>query len=383
MSESRAKVLHVITHLDGGGAQDNTLLTVEHLDRARYTVDLAAGPGALEDRARRVADHVQILDSLHRPLFAPGTIRTFLQLRRACAGYDVVHTHGSKGGVLGRLAARSQRVPVVVHTIHGLPVTPTMSRPLRRLLLAVERTAARCADRIVCVCQTNATEALELGITTPAQTRVVVSGVDDAALTQGDGARIRQELGIAANAPVVGSVTRLMEQKAPLDLVAAAHEIVAARPDAHMLIVGDGPMRDEVTAAVGGHDRIHVMGQRADVADVLAAIDVVVFSSLWEGLGRALTEAVLVGKPVVATAVNGVPELVEDGVSGFLVPSGEPRILAGRTLDLLDLPDRGRSWGAAGAARISGRYDVRRMVAGVDDVYAECLTGPARQTVGV
>jgi glycosyltransferase involved in cell wall biosynthesis len=376
----RVRVLHVITHLGRGGATDNTLLTVAGLDRSRYQVDLAAGPGDLEADARAAADRLFLLPGLARALGRPADLRAAATLWRLAAGYDIVHTHTAKAGVLGRLAARARKVPAVVHTIHGFPVHPGMSRTTRRALLAIERLAARCADRVIAVCEANAGEALALGIAKPEQLAVIVSGVPTPAVVAGDRARGRAELGLPEHAPVVGTITRLMEQKAPLDFVATARRIVAADPAAHVLVVGDGPLRAEVDRAAAHEPRIHLLGFRDDVPDLLAAIDVVAFSSLWEGLGRALTEAVLAGRPVVATAVNGVPDLVVDGVNGYLVPPGRPDLLAERTLAVLGLPDRGASLGAAGAARIRGRFDVTEMVAGIDALYREALGEPGRRS---
>jgi glycosyltransferase involved in cell wall biosynthesis len=372
-------VLHVITHLDHGGAQDNTLLTVAGLDRRRYQVDLLGGPGALEQQARDSADRCIVLPHLRRSLWSLGDLRTAVALWRQVGGYDVVHTHGSKAGVLGRLVARTRRVPAVIHTIHGFPVHDYMARGKRQALLALERAAARCADRIVCVCDANAREALTLGIARPGQLRVVVSGLPSDLVRSGDGDRVRRELGIPPGAPVVGTVTRLMEQKAPLDFVAAAGRVLAAARDAHVLLVGDGPLRDQVATAASGIPRLHLLGFRTDVPDVLAAVDVVAFSSLWEGLGRALTEAVLVGKPVVATAVNGVPDLVIDGQTGYLTRPGRPDQLAARILDVLALPDKGAAMGAAGSGRLAGRFEVDEMVTGIDTVYQEVLRERGRR----
>jgi glycosyltransferase involved in cell wall biosynthesis len=374
----RVRVLHVITHLGRGGATDNTLLTVAGLDRSRYRVDLAAGPGDLEADARAAADRLFLLPGLARALGRPADLRAAAALWRLVAGYDIVHTHTAKAGVIGRWAARARKVPAVLHTIHGFPVHPGMRWPTRQALLAVERLAARCADRVIAVCDANAGEALALGIAAPEQLAVVVSGVPTPAVVAGDRARGRAALGLPEHAPVAGTVTRLMEQKAPLDFVAAARRIVAADPAAHVLLVGDGPLRAEVERAVADQPRIHLLGFRDDVPDLLAAIDVVAFSSLWEGLGRALTEAVLAAKPVVATAVNGVPDLVVDGTNGYLVPPGRPDLLAERTLAVLGLPDRGASLGAAGAARIHGRFDVTEMVAGIDALYRSALGEPSR-----
>jgi glycosyltransferase involved in cell wall biosynthesis len=376
------RVLHVITHLDRGGATDNTLLSVAGLDRARYRVDLAAGPGELEARARTAADRLLLVPSLGRALRPARDLRAAVALWRLVGGYDVVHTHTAKAGVLGRLAARARGVPLVVHTIHAFPVNDRMPWLQRRLLLAVERLAARRTHRILTVCQANAAEALALGIAQAGQLRVVASGVPVAALRAGDGARVRAELGIPADAPVVGTLTRLMEQKAPVDFVAAGRRVVAASADTHVLVAGDGPLRAVVEAAAGGEPRIHLLGYREDVADLLAAMDVVAFSSLWEGLGRALTEAVLAAKPVVATAVNGVPDLVVEGVTGHLVPPGRPEELADRIQEVLGRPDRGAAMGAAGAARVAGRFDVSEMLAGLDAVYREAPGhNPARGLV--
>ena len=369
----RTRVLHIITHLDNGGAQANTLLSVAGLDRGRYVVDLAAGPGLLERQALASADRVVVLPYFRRSLYSFGDLRAAAALVRLVGDYDVVHTHGSKAGVLGRLAARMRRVPAVVHTVHGFPVHEYMPHLKRQLLLALERVAARCADRIVCVCDANVAEALSLGIARPEQVRVVVSGVPSEQVRAGSDGSVRTELGIPTDAPVVGTITRLMEQKAPLDFVAAARRVIGADPQVHVVMVGGGPLRDQVAAAAAGIPRLHLLGFRNDVPDVLAMLDVVAFSSLWEGLGRALTEAVLAGKPVVATAVNGVPDLVVDGETGYLTRPGRPNELADRILDLLARPDRGAAMGLAGASRVAGRYDVEEMVAGLDQLYQEIL----------
>jgi glycosyltransferase involved in cell wall biosynthesis len=372
-SARRVRVLHVITHLGSGGATDNTLLSVAGLDRSRYQVDLAAGHGALEDRARDAADRLIVVPGLCRELGRLGDLRAAVALWRLAGRYDVVHTHTAKAGVLGRLAARARRAPVVVHTIHAFPVNDRMPALQRRLLLAVERFAGRLADRVIAVCQANAKEAIDLGLARPEQLRVVVSGVPTEAVRRGDRAQGRRGLGIPAAAPAFGTVTRFMEQKAPLDFVAAARQVLARETEAHALVVGDGPLRGEVEAAAAGQPRLHLLGYRDDVPDLLAAMDVVVFSSLWEGLGRALTEAVLAARPVVATAVNGVSDLVVDGVTGLLVPPGRPDMLADRILGVLTLPDRGVALGRAGAARVAGRFSVDEMLAGLDAVYQELL----------
>ena len=375
-TERRTRVLHVITHLDNGGAQANTLLSVAGLDRSRYRVDLAAGPGVLESEAAESADRLVVLPYFRRSLYSLGDLRAAASLLRLAGDYDVVHTHGSKAGILGRLAARARRVPAVLHTVHGFPVHDYMPPLKRRLLLALERAAGRCTDRIVCVCEANVTEALTLGIARPEQVRVVVSGVPSELVRSGSGDRVRAELGIPADVPVVGTITRLMEQKAPLDFVAAARRVVEADLEVHVVMVGDGPLRDQVTAAAAGIPRLHLLGFRTDVPDVLAMLDVVAFSSLWEGLGRALTEAVLAGKPVVATAVNGVPDLIVPGATGLLATPGDPAALADCVLWLLDHPAEARGMGDAGSRWVRWMFDPARMCALIDQTYCRLLGLP-------
>jgi glycosyltransferase involved in cell wall biosynthesis len=365
-------VLHVITHLDHGGAQDNTLLTVEHLDRSRYEVAVASGPGVLATEAERVADHLFVLPTFRRRLLDPGDLQVARELFRLSKSYDVVHTHGSKAGIIGRAVARAARVPAIVHTVHGFPVTPATPRPVRWLLLSLERLAAAVSHAVICVCDANAKEALSLRIADPRRLHVVVSGVPTESVRSGSRA-VRRDLGIPSNAPLVTTITRFMEQKAPLDFVTAGLAILAQRRDAYVLMVGDGPLRQAVHAAAGGHPRFKLVGFRSDVPDILAASDVIAFTSLWEGLGRALTEAVVAGKPIVATAVNGVPDLVVDGDNGYLCAPGHPLDIAARVLDVLDLPDRGASLGARGAARIGDAFGIEPMVNGISEVYEACL----------
>jgi glycosyltransferase involved in cell wall biosynthesis len=373
-------VLHVLNHMDHGGAQDNTLATCEGLDRDRWRVVIAApAGGAQAERAARVADEVVDLVHLQRDLAPARELPAYQELRRVLARLrpDVVHTHGSKAGVVGRLAAAAEGVPAIVHTLHGMPVTPATARYLRPVLLAAERRAARRAHEVVCVCDSNLVEARALRIVPAGQGVVVASGVDEAlfatARTEERRTEVRRRLGLPAHAVVGVWVGRLMEQKAPLDLVAAARLALAGNPDLHLVVVGDGELRTEVERAAAGLARLHLLGHRDDVADLLATADLFVQSSLWEGLGRALTEACLAGLPSVATAVNGIPDLVSPGHTGLLVPAARPDLLANAVLEATSDLDRLQAWGLAAATSVRGRFDVRAMVDGLDAVYARCL----------
>lgn len=382
MTHARRTVLHVLNHLDHGGAQDNTLATCEGLDRRRWRVVIASPVGGAQTgRAALAADELIPLRHLRRDIDPRRERPAYRELRAAFERErpDVVHTHGSKAGVLGRLAAAHAAVPAILHTLHGMPVTPTTSAVLRPVLLAAERVAAARAHEVVCVCPSNLAEARALRIVPTGQGVVIASGVEEArfseARTPSRRAGVRAALGVPDEAVVGIWVGRMMQQKAPLDLVAAAKLALAAEPRLHLLVVGDGELHQQVSQAAAGLPRLHLLGQRDDVADLLAASDVFVQSSLWEGLGRALTEACLAGLPSVATAVNGIPDLVTPEETGLLVPPARPDALAEALLTAISDPERLSRWGATAAARARGRFDTTAMVAGLDEVYARCLAG--------
>jgi glycosyltransferase involved in cell wall biosynthesis len=382
MTTAPQLVLHVLNHLDHGGAQDNTLSTCEGLDRDRWRVAIAAPTGGAQTaRAHSAADVLLELTHLRRDISPAHELPAYRELKRVMTEVSpaVVHTHGSKAGVVGRLAAAATGVPAIVHTLHGLPVTPATPVGLRALLLRAERRAAARAHEVVCVCPANLEEARALGIVPQGQGVVVPSGVDEARFAQPGTPRrraaVRAAIGIPHNAVIAVWVGRLMQQKAPLDLVLAATAALAAHPDLHVLVVGDGELGPQVQAATAGISRLHLLGHRTDVDDLLAASDLFVQTSLWEGLGRALTEACLSGLPVVATAVNGIPNLVQDGRTGLLVPAGRPDLMTAALVYAVSDRARLRRWGAAGAAATRGLFDTTAMVRGLDAVYRRCLEG--------
>ncbi len=174
---------------------------------------------------------------------------------------------------------------------------------------------------------------------------------------------------------MVGTVTRLSAQKAPLDFVRAAATVAQSRPDVWFVMVGDGDLRPQVEALasmLGIRDRLVLTGLRRDVPELMAAFDIFVLSSLWEGLPRVLPQAMATGLPIVATAADGTAEAVEQGVNGILTPPGEPKMLAGMVLQLLQNPALAQQMGAAGLARVAAFSDTR-MVAQIDALYRELL----------
>jgi glycosyltransferase involved in cell wall biosynthesis len=369
----RIKLAHVITELVVGGAVDNTLLSAAGMDRRRWEVHVVGGPGDWVDRARASSERVYVLPSLVRPI-RPGTdARALLDLAALMRRerYDVVHTHSSKAGLLGRLAARLAGVEVVVHTIHGFPFNDqTLSPRVREALLWSERLAARVTDRLIAVAEPNVGEAERRGITAAGSIEVVHSGIDLRRFERlPDRDEARRRLGLPEDAPVVGTVGRLHDCNAPDVFVRAAHGVLAAWPEARVVIVGDGPLAEATRAATGGDRRFLMLGHREDVPSILPALDVFAFPILWGGLGRSLTEAMIVGLPVVASAVNGVPEIVEHERTGLLVPPGDVAALAGGMIRLLGDRALAGQLGRAARARVVPAFGADVMVEQLSALY--------------
>ncbi len=390
----RARVLHLITHLGVGGATDNTLLTVAGLSRSRYEVHLGAGTLDAGDeytdwtpRGREAADALFLVPHLVRdvdPRRDLRALRALTDLIRA-GSYDLVHTHCAKAGVLGRLAAHRAGVPAIVHTFHCLPwkVGADPSRTgLRRLkedakgalYVWIERYTARSTDAIITVAEANREEAIRMGLAPAGKIRTIPSGLDVERFTvPADRAGVRRDLGVDPASLLIGWVGRLSVQKDPVTFVRAARIALAGRPDLRFVLVGDGPLRSEVDAERGGDERIVLTGYRDDVPGILRALDFFALSSIWEGLGRSLTEALLVGLPVACTAVDGVPELVRDGVTGLLCPPHSPERMAESILRLVNDPAAARRMGERGREQVRGSYTSAAMIRGIEEVYAGLL----------
>jgi glycosyltransferase involved in cell wall biosynthesis len=377
---ARVKVLHVITKF-WAGAGGNTLLTVLGADPTRYDTWVAGcegGPlweraeqaGVNTVRLRRFRETISPLDDLY---VLVQLIRLIRRERPA-----IVHTHSAKAGFLGRLAAWLCHTPVIIHTFHGLPFHDFMSRRRKRAYLLLDRLVLRMTDAFLAVAPRVAREAVEHRIAKPDTITVVPSAVELDEIPSTPHPAIRAELGIPPQAPMIGTVGRLEYQKAPLDFVRMAAQVAEIRPDAHFVMVGEGPLAAETEAEARRLEvgNLHLVGFRADAPLVASAFDVFVISSLYEGLGRALTEAVASARPVVATAVNGVPDLIVPGTTGLLATPGDPSTIARCVLWLLDHPVQARRMGQTGGRWVRWMFDPALMCALIDQTYCRLLGLP-------
>ncbi len=379
----RIRVLHVITRLVVGGAPENTLLTVDRLDRTRYDVALASGlstgpEGSMEDRIPVDVAFARIPELVRDPhpvLDALAISRLYALMRRG--RYHIVHTHMTKAGLLGRIAARLAKIPVVVHTPHGHPFHDFLSPVWSEVLKWVERWLARWTDRIICLTEVEREDLLRFRIGRQKKFEVIHSGVDIDRFRRAGGTprTTRRALGLPAEGPLVGCVARLVPVKGVHYLVEALPLVRAAVSQVTAVLVGDGPLRAELArraTELGLGDAVVFLGLRRDVAEILPLFDVVVLPSLNEGMGRAAVEALAAGKPVIGSRIDGLQRVIVDGETGFLVPPADPSALAEAIIHCLTDPALSLAMGARAQQRASA-YGLEAMTTRIARLYAELL----------
>jgi glycosyltransferase involved in cell wall biosynthesis len=381
------RIVHVITRLIIGGAQENTLLTVEDLDHHyQDEVTLITGPaegpeGDLFDRARQSGVKVELFPELVRPVRPFVDLKAYRRLRAAFRRLhpDVVHTHSSKAGIVGRAAAWHEKVPAVVHTIHGLPFGPFETPLKNRLYIALEQWAARRCHAIVSVCDAMTEQALAAGVGLRDQFQTVYSGMDADAFLNPRRPRdeVRRELGLADSDIAFATVARLFELKGHDDIIAVAGEVIAARPEVRFVWIGDGILRDKLIAdleARGIRDRFILTGLvRPDrIPELLNAVDAVIHPSLREGLARVLPQALLVGRPVISYDVDGAREVVLPETGVLL----RPRDLTGLRRAIIDLassPATRAAMGREGRRRFAEQFRHETMARELRSLYVRLL----------
>lgn len=371
------RVVHVLEALEGG--------TARHLvDVVRYTpgvdhhvviptsrvggVTDTAAPGAMA-AAGATLHHVEMRRDPRSPRNVAALVTVRSLIRRA--GPDIVHGHSSIGGVVARVAA--------IRTPAATVYTPNGIAPGRGPV-ALERLLGRITDRFVAVSRSEGDEALRLGLVAPSRLVVIPNGIDPDAIGPDD-RDLRALASIPADAPLVGSIARLIWQKDPEEFVRVCAAVHARRPDVHFLLIGDGPLRAAVDAAVGAAGlagRWHHLASLPNAAGVLGQLDVLAITSRFEGGPYAPLEAMRAGTPVVLSGAIGNTDVVEHGVSGAVVPVGATAEMAAEIVGLLDDPDRARAWAGAARTRLRTRFGSAAMGEALARLYQELVRGRGR-----
>jgi glycosyltransferase involved in cell wall biosynthesis len=391
---TRIRITRIIARLNIGGPAVHIANLMAGLDSARFESHLIIGrPGPGEGDMGYLIEQKglappTVLPTLGRSLNPLRDLQTVLKLvsilRRQRP--HIVETHTAKAGVVGRVAAVLAGVPVLLHVFHGHVFYGYFGALQTRLFIGIERFLARWTDRIIAISPAQRHDIAHVyRVAPPAKVIVVPLGLDlrpFAAAEPADGNAGRAALGIpqrtdfGRRAPLVGYVGRLTAVKNPALFVSTAQRVLQSLPDVHFVLVGDGELRTEVErqiVALGLSDRVTLAGWCREMPPIYAAIDVLVLPSLNEGTSVTAIEAMAAAVPVVATAVGGMPDLVTDGQTGLLAPSGDAQALANRVIELLRDPKRARSMALAGRTDVLARFGVERLIYDMESLYTTLL----------
>jgi glycosyltransferase involved in cell wall biosynthesis len=387
------RIAHLITRLILGGAQENTLLTCEDLvhiygDDVLLVTGPPIGPeGSLMDRARARHVPLEVLPALRREIHPWRDPSSYFEIKRTLARYqpDVVHTHSGKAGLLGRAAAHALRIPAIVHTVHGAPFHPYQSRGARDVFRACERYAARRCDALVSVADAMTDLMVNAGVAERSKFTTVYSGLEvEPFLRAGEHrAAVRAQLGYRDEHVVVGKIARLFHLKGHEYLVAAARRAVEGNPNLRFLLVGDGILAGQIRQQIhraGLDDYFQFTGlvPPDEIPRLIGAMDIVVHTSLREGLARVLPQALIAGKPVVSYDVDGAREVVITGETGILLPPESVDELAEAICRLAADASLRERLGACGRERFTEPFRHEHMTSQLRALYERILAEKSR-----
>ena len=380
-----------------GGSAQNTLLTALNHDPQRYSVCLIKGSShesamteaetqIVKDRLAEALKHgIELIDlpSLVRRISPLNDIQSFVSIFRILltSKPDIVHTHTSKAGILGRLAAWMARVPIIIHTPHGHVFYGHFGRSLSRIFLQMEKLLGRITHHQIALTPEEYNDYLSLRVSKLSNTTVIHSGVDLHRFSNGAQQRTkkRKELRIPADSLVIGYVGWLIPIKGVTYLVSAVAKVTEKYPKSLLVLVGKGDDKGEEEVKLkeqvknlGLADKVRFLGWRPDVDEIMGCFDIFVLPSLNEGMGRVLVEAMAAGLPIVASRVGGIPDLVKDGKNGLLVPPEDASALETAISDLLADKMKRKRMAEAGK-KMCRQYSAEAMVEQIDNLYTELV----------
>ena len=381
------RVLHIITRMIVGGAQENTLLSVVGLDAMpEYNVTFISGidkgkEGELLSQARETTNLI-VLPEMGRSINPFSDVVAFWKLYKLIkAGrYHIVHTHSSKAGVLGRIAAWLAGTPLIVHTLHSLVFHDYQPWIVNRAWWVTKKICAPITDFFISVSDVISEKAIAAGIDKPEQFRTVYSGMElDWFLNaQFDADKVKEEFGIPLDAPVVGKIARLFPLKGHDQLMDAAPEIVKRVPNVRFFLIGDGMLLEhlqERAKKYGILENFVFAGliDRTRIPEMISAMDVVVHTSLREGLARVLPQSLAMGKPCVSFDIDGAREVVINDYTGYLVEAFDSVGLAESVARLLEDDALRKKFGENGKRHVDPNFRTEKMVADISEVYQMLL----------
>jgi len=381
------RVLHIITRMIVGGAQENTLLSVIGLDAMpEFEVTLMSGidkgrEGELLSEAREKTN-LLIVPEMGRSINPFSDLAAFWKIYRLIkkGRYHIVHTHSSKAGVLGRIAAWLAGTPLIVHTLHSLVFHEYQPWFINKSWRGIKKMCAPITDFFISVSEIIVQKAIAAGVDKPEKFRTIYSGMElDWFLNANfDGNAVRREFGIPEDAPVVGKIARLFPLKGHDQLMDAAPEIVKRVPDVRFFLVGDGILYEHLQERAKGYGILENfvfagLIPRERIPEMISAMDIVVHTSLREGLARVLPQSLAMGKPCVSFNIDGAPEVVINDKTGYLVETYDNEGLSESISRLLKDPELRKKMGENGRRHVDPAFRTETMVKEIAEVYKMLL----------
>lgn len=377
----KIKVCHIITKLELGGAQKNTLFTVSNLDPSKFETYLISGEeGILDGEAReRLGERAIFVREMKRSInpFYDFIALIKLTVRLRKIKPKIIHTHSSKAGILGRWAGFFSGVKVRIHTIHGFGFSPYHPLPVRWLFIFLEKITSLITSHFICVSKNNLEDGKRLGIIKEGKASIIRSGVELEKFmnVSVDIEKKKRELGLPLNKKIIGMVACFKPQKAPLDFVRIAKILKKSRNDLHFIMIGDGELRKDIEEEIerlGLKEDFSLLGWRRDIEEIFKIVDVFVLTSLWEGLPQVIPQAYAGGVPMVVTDVDGNKEFIEDGINGFTFKPHDIESASKRICELIDSSDLRAKFVMEGRKKLK-EFDARFMVESQEKLYLRLI----------
>jgi glycosyltransferase involved in cell wall biosynthesis len=376
---SPVRLLHIVGESRFGGAARIILRLGQIAQAEGWQVDILTTDPIFQQAVKQHGLGLVNLDVIRREIRPAWDLRGLVRLSKFLRSepYQIVHTHTSKAGFVGRLAARLAGVPVIVHTAHGFAFHEDSPASVRRFYSALERLASRWCDRIVTVSEFHRAWAIELGMCSPRRIMAIPNGIAEVVRNREVGlAEVRREMGARHGDLVILSMARLAPDKGLEYLIEAATRLPRTGRRIRIVIAGDGPGRDrleQLAGRLGVTDRVAFLGFREDVGDLLAASDLIVLPSLREGLSIALLEAMAAGKPIVATSIGSQREVASRADMACLVRPADALALSEAILRLAGDEALMARLGASARVLYESRYTETRMLQSYRQLYFELL----------
>jgi len=377
----KLKVAHIITRLIVGGAQENAIMLVDHLRRTdKYDLTLISGPGLgpegnLYDEIKKRKIKFKLVPELRREISPVLDLISLVKLYSYLKNkkFDIVHTHSSKAGIFGRIAAKLTRVPLILHCVQGWEFHEYTNKFTANFYITLENFISRFTDYLLPVSKQTMTAGLEAGIGSYNKYKIIHNFIELEKYDTGSASQqVKKELNIAKDVPIIGTIMRLVQQKNPLDIIKIAGKVKMNYPNIKFVVIGDGPLLPGLNNLIqkkGLNHNITLTGIKRNIPELLKTMDIFILSSLWEGLPLVFLQAMASGKPIIAYNVGGTGEAVNNEESGYLVKPGDTDTMAKRIDELIKDKARRIEMGKKGRKNLEQKFSKQKQIQKITEIY--------------